>query len=66
MNRNRDHAAQPSRLTDADRKRQAAAVAAHDARIARARRNERLARLAIFALVVGVMVCIFIRATNGA
>lgn len=65
MNRNRDRAAQPSRMTDADRKRQAAAIAAHDARIARARRKERIARFACIALVVGAMVAIFLKATNG-
>jgi hypothetical protein len=46
--------------------RMAAAVARGEAKRAHARRNERIARAACILLVVGVLVCIFIHATNGA
>ena len=42
MNRNRDHANRPTGLTSVDRVRQRAAIARHDATLARQRRNARL------------------------
>lgn len=64
MTRNRDHANRPSALTPADRARMAAAIAAHDKRIARAAMWNRLSRLACCALAVAVAVALFYSATN--
>ena len=56
--------ARPNRLTAADHARQRAAVAAWDARIAAARRRERVARLAYVAGALALAVSLFYAATN--
>lgn len=62
--RARHHANRPTALTQADHARQRAAVAAWDARIAAARRRERLARLAYLAAAVALAAHLFYAATN--
>ena len=56
MNRHHDHA--PSRITQEDRERQAAAIRIHDRRRAQAAARERIARLiycsALIALAFGL------------
>ena len=64
MNANRHHADRPTALTPADHARQRAAVAAWDARIAAARRRERVARLAYWAAALALAVSLFYAATN--
>lgn len=61
-----DRAARPSRITAADRARQRAAVARHDARIARERARQRVARLIVAALVAAAAVAGFYAATEPA
>lgn len=56
--------AQPSPITDAERARMARAAAAWDARIASARRRERVARLAYMAVMLALAVALFYSATN--
>ena len=60
-NRTRDN--QPSRLTAADRARQAAAIARHDARAKRARNRERINRAAVY-IAVAVAVLMGIHAAT--
>lgn len=59
-----DRVARPSRLTRADRARQAAAVAAWDRRAASARRRERVARLLVWAIILSIGITLFYAATN--
>lgn len=54
-----DRAARPTKLTQADRARMAAAIAAHDKRIKALAARERLARLAIFCSAIVIAVAIF-------
>lgn len=56
---NRHHARAPTRLADADRERQAAAIRAHDRRIARAAAVQRIARLAYCGILVAIVVIFF-------
>ena len=63
MYANATHANRPTVLTRADRARQAAAVRAHDARIARAAANNRLFRLAYHCAAVALVVAMFYSAT---
>lgn len=53
----------PSALTAADMARMSAAVARHDARIARAAANNRLFRLAYHCAAVALLVAMFYSAT---
>ena len=65
MNRNRDHANRPTRITNGDRERMRLAVARGDEARARAKRRE---RVAAFAVTVGgavALLAIFIAATGG-
>ena len=67
MNRERyPYHADRERYSAEHRERMAAAVARGEGKRERARRNERLARAACILLVVGVLVCIFVKVTNGA
>lgn len=63
MNANRHHANRPTAITPEDRARMARAAAAWDERIARARRRERVARLAYLAGVLALAVKLFYSAT---
>lgn len=63
MYANATHANRPTVLTRADRARQAAAVRAHDARIARAAANNRLFRLAYHCAAIALAVAMFYSAT---
>lgn len=62
--RARHHARRPTAITPGDRLRMERATAAYDARIAAARRRERLARLAYLAAAVALAVHLFYAATN--
>ena len=62
--RARHHARRPDALTPADRLRMQRAAEAWDARIAAARRRERLARLAYVAGLLALAVHLFYAATN--
>lgn len=62
--RNRHHARRPTGYTPADHARQRAAVAAWEARIAAARRRERLARLAYWACALALAVSLFYAAAH--
>lgn len=64
MNRNRDHANTPSRLTTADRERQRIAVLRHDAAKRAAARREALSQFLTICAAVGVVVYFAIRLTN--
>lgn len=64
MNANRHHARRPSAITVSDRLRMQRAIAAYDARIASARRVNRLVRLAYLAGAVALAVSLFYAATN--
>ena len=64
MTANRHHSNRPAALTPADHARQRAAAAAWDARIAAARRRERVARLAYCASALALAVALFYAATN--
>lgn len=64
MYANRTHANRPTRITAADRARQAAAIARHDKRQAQARARERVARLAVFAMAIIAGVMLFYGFTN--
>lgn len=66
MTRRIVRAAQPDRITPADRARMAAAVARADAARAAARRRERVARLAVVALVIAAGVALFYAASEPA
>ena len=59
-----DRAARPTRITAADRARQRRAIARHDARIARTRRRERVARLVVWACAIATAVALFYGATE--
>lgn len=61
---NRDHADAPSRITDADRERQRAAIARLDRAIAAQRRRERVARLAVCGIAIGLTVAAFYSLSN--
>ena len=58
--------AAPTPITQADRERMAAAVAAGEERRARQRRTERVARLAVCAIAVAAAVGLFYGLTGGA
>ena len=64
MNINRNASLRPTAITPADRARQAAAIAAHDARLARAAAKNRLYRIAYTCTVIAVGVALFYSATN--
>lgn len=54
-----NRAARPTRLTAADKARQAAAVAEWDRRVASARRRERVAMFATWAVIIGGGLALF-------
>ena len=64
MNINRNASLRPTAITPANRARQAAAIAAHDARLARAAAIARLQRLAYWLAFVALTVTLFYSATN--
>jgi len=64
MTYDRNPANRPSRLTHADMQRQQKAIAAHDARIAKRKRNETIAAIAYNLAVVAVLIVLFYSATN--
>ena len=64
MGSNRFHANRPTAYTPADRARQAAALARHDARLARAAAKNRLYRIAYACAVIAVGVALFYSAIN--
>lgn len=59
-----DRSSRPSRVTRADLARQAATLAEQDRMAASARRRERVARLAVFAMVIIMGVMLFYGFTN--
>lgn len=64
MYANRTRANRPTRITAADRARQAAAIARHDKRQAQARARERISRLIAYCAVIVIGVALFYAATN--
>ena len=64
MNINRNASLRPTAITPADRARQAAAIARHDAAIARKAAWSRIYRLAYTCAVIAVGVALFYSATN--
>lgn len=66
MYANRTHANRPTRMTAADRARQAAAIARHDKRQAQARARERIAHLIVICCFIVAAVAGFYAATDHA
>lgn len=64
MNTNRHASNRPTAITPAGRARQAAAIAAHDARLARAAAKNRLYRIAYTCGAIALGVALFYSATN--
>lgn len=64
MTSNRYHANRPTPYTAANRARMAAAIAAHDKRIARAAMWNRLYRIAYTCAAIALGVALFYSATN--
>lgn len=64
MYANRTHANRPTRITAADRARQAAAIARHDKRQAQARARERINRLITCCAVIVIGLVLFYSATG--